>query len=356
MAISIFGAFRSTVTPLIPSGWFPRLRLLVDPTTGAPAGVLNPNDSGADGVWTPIDVTAAQVASPSAAMLADLNATFRLSVAPYSRYYSTGTALVGIPGLTGAAGATGGAAGAPVALTGGAGNGIGAGGPASLTGGHAGITGFGGPATVSSGAGTNNQGGVTTITSGSGGFGYPAGAINITVGAAGAVANGSAITLTAGAGIGTMTAGGNIGLIVGAGGAGGGAPGEITVNGVAGVFGITWTSGTSTTVTPPTGSVVTFFQADRPVRVKAVSVTEAIFGTSETFTFQKDTGTTAPGAGTAICTAAVVMAASNTRVPGALVTTVATVSMVAGDRLSFTVGGVVGGAAGLIVSALLTPA
>jgi hypothetical protein len=50
------------------------------------------------------------------------------------------------------------------------------------------------------------------------------------------------------------------------------------------------------------------------------------------------------------------MAASNTRVPGALVTTVATVSMVAGDRLSFTVGGVVGGAAGLIVSALLTPA
>lgn len=41
-------------------------------------------------------VTAAQIASPSAAMLASPGITYALDVAPYTRYYSNGTALVAL--------------------------------------------------------------------------------------------------------------------------------------------------------------------------------------------------------------------------------------------------------------------
>jgi hypothetical protein len=98
MAIPFFKSFYSTVTPFLTGGQIiPRLRLLVDPRTGSPVGLRNPSD-GPDGIWTPIDLTAAQIAAPTAAMLADLNATFRLNVAPYTRYQSTGTALVSLDG------------------------------------------------------------------------------------------------------------------------------------------------------------------------------------------------------------------------------------------------------------------
>ena len=98
MAIVNFKSFRSTITPFIPRNWFAGLRLLVDPVNGAPVGILNPNDNGADGIWTPIDVTAAQLTSPSAAMIADLNAVYRLNVPPYSRYVSNGVQIVGLSG------------------------------------------------------------------------------------------------------------------------------------------------------------------------------------------------------------------------------------------------------------------
>lgn len=98
MAISIFRSFRSTVTPFIPRNWIANLRLLVDPTTGAPTGIQNPNDNGADGIWTPVDLSAAQVVAPTPAMIADLNATYRLNVPPYTRYVSTGTDVVGLSG------------------------------------------------------------------------------------------------------------------------------------------------------------------------------------------------------------------------------------------------------------------
>lgn len=95
MAISYFKSFRSTVTPFLRGDMLARLRLLVDPTTGAPVGIQNPHDMGPDGIFAPIDITAAQAANPTAAMLADLNATYRLNVAPYHRYYSNGQQLVG---------------------------------------------------------------------------------------------------------------------------------------------------------------------------------------------------------------------------------------------------------------------
>ena len=93
MAISVFKAFKSTVTAFVTAGIFATRRVLADPTTGAPVGILNDSGNGPDGIWTPIDITAAQAANPPAAMLADLNATYRLNVAPYTRFVSTGTSL-----------------------------------------------------------------------------------------------------------------------------------------------------------------------------------------------------------------------------------------------------------------------
>lgn len=100
MAVSIFKSFISTINPFRPSGIFATLRVLVDSTTGAPVGVQSPNANGPDGIWTPVDLTTAQVAAPSAAMLADLNATYRLNVAPYTRFMSNGTRLVSMSGTS----------------------------------------------------------------------------------------------------------------------------------------------------------------------------------------------------------------------------------------------------------------
>jgi hypothetical protein len=95
MSLPPFKTFRSTVNPFTPADAFvSRIRLLVDPISGAPSGVLNLNSTGPDGQWTPVDLTAAQIAAPTAEMLEDLNSTFRLNEAPYTRYISTGTALV----------------------------------------------------------------------------------------------------------------------------------------------------------------------------------------------------------------------------------------------------------------------
>lgn len=96
MAVPIFKSFVSTINPFRPAGIFATRRVLTDSTTGAPVGIQNDNANGADGIWAPIDITAAQVTSPSAVMLADLNATFRLNVAPYTRYRSNGSQLTSL--------------------------------------------------------------------------------------------------------------------------------------------------------------------------------------------------------------------------------------------------------------------
>lgn len=50
--------------------------------------------SAAAGSFTPITITAGEQAAPTAAMLANIFATFQLNVAPYTRYRSDGSALV----------------------------------------------------------------------------------------------------------------------------------------------------------------------------------------------------------------------------------------------------------------------
>lgn len=94
MAITIFPAFRSTVTPPAERPIEPRDRLLVDPVTGAPIGIQNTSANGPDARFTPVDITVAQRSAPTAAMLADMDATFRLNVTPFTRYRSDGRNLL----------------------------------------------------------------------------------------------------------------------------------------------------------------------------------------------------------------------------------------------------------------------
>ncbi len=126
---------------------------------------------------------------------------------------------------------------------------------------------------------------------------------------------------------------------------------------MAGTQEASWIQPLSTTACPASASVVTFFQANRAYRVKAVRVRESTVGTSETFTFHKNPSGTAAGAGTAILTGAITLGgtSNNTPVAGTLSSTVASITLAAGDSLSFTVGGTVGSAAGVQVGVLLVP-
>ena len=98
MALSIFKAFNSTVTSFVIRKMSAIDEWLADPTTGAIVGIRNPNANGPDARFVPVDLTAAQINAPTAAMIADLDAVYRLSIAPYTRYVSNGTTLVEMGG------------------------------------------------------------------------------------------------------------------------------------------------------------------------------------------------------------------------------------------------------------------
>ena len=90
----IFQSFYPTVVKWVSSAWRDSYRVIVDNNTGAPIGLVSQNANGPQGIWAPTPLSAAQIASPSAAMIADLNATFQRDVAPYDRWRSDGTTLV----------------------------------------------------------------------------------------------------------------------------------------------------------------------------------------------------------------------------------------------------------------------
>lgn len=94
MALTMFRAFRSTVTAFTERMISSTDRWLVDPVTGAITGVQSPTANGPDARFVPVDITAAQLANPPAAMLADIDATYRLNVAPFPRYFSNGTLML----------------------------------------------------------------------------------------------------------------------------------------------------------------------------------------------------------------------------------------------------------------------
>lgn len=102
--LPIFTTFYPTAVKWINAAFSTKtLRIIQDNRTGAPIGLVSPNANGPEGIWAPTPLTLAQIEAPTAAMLADLNATYQYDTAPYTRFYSDGTQLVAF-----AAGAGGG--------------------------------------------------------------------------------------------------------------------------------------------------------------------------------------------------------------------------------------------------------
>jgi hypothetical protein len=274
-----------------------------------------------------------------------------------------------IKGLDATAGNT---AGGTLSLTGGAGFGTGAGAAVTQTGGAsgAGATGNGGASAIVGGAAlsTNGTGGAASSTGGAGrgtgaggaaslvggagGATGPGGTVAITAGATGAGA-GAGVTITAADGAGGTNGGGNINLVPGA-AVSTGTPGEVLVAGTAGLFSVGWQQYLAASV-PVSGTSYPFFVATRAFRVKAVSV-YASSATTPTVDIIKDTGTTAPGAGTSVLTGTISFSGvANTVVNGTVSSTIATVTLAAGDRLSAKWGGTVGSLTGAVIQVLLTP-
>lgn len=98
MALPIFQTFYPTTVKWFNTSWRDSYKVVTDNRTGAPVGLVSQNASGPQGIWAPTPVTTDQILSPSAAMIADINATYQLDEAPYSRYISDGTQLVPMSG------------------------------------------------------------------------------------------------------------------------------------------------------------------------------------------------------------------------------------------------------------------
>jgi hypothetical protein len=264
------------------------------------------------------------------------------------------TTIGGAAGVNATTGTPG--AGAATIVQGGAGgtatgaNAGGAGGAVTITGG------FGGNKTTTAAA-AGGAGGVITITGGDGGD----------TASSGSDAGGAGATVTiqggeggdASAGTGNGGAGGNINLVPGLGGTttGGaaGVPGEVQINSAAGLFQAVYAQGPGTV--PTTSTSYVFFMADRAYRIKNVSCIAATAGgAASTVTVTKDTGTNAPGGGTAVITAPMALSGTaNTRVVGTLTGTLATLALAAGDRLSTTWAGTISPLAGAVVVCNLVP-
>ena len=82
---------RSTWRRWISARWRQEYRLILDNETAVPIGIVNQNANGAQGIWGLTPLSQDQISNPSAAILADLAATYQLNESPYSRYRSTGT-------------------------------------------------------------------------------------------------------------------------------------------------------------------------------------------------------------------------------------------------------------------------
>ena len=90
------GGARSTVKPPVPRAITPGHKWLCDPIDGHIIGVLNPNANGEDFLPLPIPITQAQINTPPAALIDDIDATYQLNVAPFNRYRSNGSVLIGL--------------------------------------------------------------------------------------------------------------------------------------------------------------------------------------------------------------------------------------------------------------------
>jgi len=106
-----------------------------------------------------------------------------------------------------------------------------------------------------------------------------------------------------------------------------------------------------------TDATRTVFIANRAMRLKAVSRIFSTASTSGTVTVSKDTGTAAPGAGTALLTAVVALSGTaNTVVNGTLISNTGTLTLAAGDRIAIVIAGTMTNLAGGILTLSLQPA
>ena len=101
MSLPIFRSFMPTVVKWANSAWRKEYKVITDDRTGAPIGLVSPNANGPEGIWAPTPLSSDQIANPAPAILADLNATFQLNEAPYSRYRSDGGQLVPLDSASG---------------------------------------------------------------------------------------------------------------------------------------------------------------------------------------------------------------------------------------------------------------
>lgn len=166
-------------------------------------------------------------------------------------------------------------------------------------------------------------------------------------GSVGSSSAGQPITITAGAGNGTTNAGGNVNMIAGA-AASTGIPGAYMANSDANMtFATYYFDGT------PAATDQVFFLAPRALIVKTISQVHSVAaGGASTMTIIKDTGTTAPGAGTSLHQSGTfnLNATANTVQTATVSTTVATVSLAAGDRLSVKFANTIQSSAGIVVT------
>jgi hypothetical protein len=271
--------------------------------------------------------------------------------------------------LVGGTGGTTSGTGGAATATGGTGTGTGTGGAVTLTGGTSGtgatgnggaanlvggaaasVNGTGGAAVITGGLGTGTgAGGAITVTSGAAGATGVAGAINIAVGAATA-GNGSALTLTGGNGAGSTNSGGNVNIIPGA-AVSTGTPGEFQINSsTAGCIPVSFNY-TSALVTQ------SVFTASRAFRVKSIigRVRVAGSGGACTIQFFKAPSATAIGSGTALDNSSTfnIAGSADTNQTITLSSTVATVTLAAGDSIGYVLTGTATSAVGSVTITLV---
>lgn len=206
-----------------------------------------------------------------------------------------------------------------------------------------GITGQAATTATGTGGAVAIAGGAGGATSGAGG------AVTITAGGA-TSANGANVTITAAAGAGGTNAGGSINLEPGA-AVSTGTPGTVQVNANACLITATLSRGTAT------ANDQVFFIATRPLYVTAISEVHSVAaGGTSTLQVTKDTATEAPGTGADLLdTPFDLNGTANTVQAGALVATVATRTLAAGDRLAVDFANAIQSSAGVVVTACMAP-
>jgi hypothetical protein len=176
------------------------------------------------------------------------------------------------------------------------------------------------------------------------------GGITLAGAAGGAIAgDGGDANIVGGAGGGSGT-GGDVNLTPGAGGASGVA-GQVKVNGNANLIYATYMFSST-----PAADDQAFFLATRALKIVSISAVHGVAaGGTSTLDVTKDTGTTAPGAGTVLTTGAFNLNATANTVQDGTLAAAATITLAAGNRLSVKYNHTIQSSAGVVVSVGMVP-